>query len=454
MKISNNHTYNSMRQLLTAFTLLILPLALTSTAFADGTEQLNPTSLPLTGGSGIVSNGVGLEDTGNGAMALEIPSGSVATQTVLYWVGRNLPITPGFNPAPATDTIQVNGVDVIGNLIGGDGDAYNGLVYRADITAAFPYVGTTLNLALDGFDFPRNNGAAAFTTYIDVAGSLIDVFDGRDYAWLPDPIADRQVTAPVTHTFTPETSDVEAELTLFVADIGFQDSGEIRPSFIAVTVDEVTTFHDVLGASLGHAMDVVVLPVTIPAGVMEVTAQVFSGEIIGEDEDGLILGGNNPSSLIWFASALSISNEECLPCEGKIVDLVLEYTGDATVTSIEVITKMGPKRGALDIDLGSLPYIGISGNSPELDSLNLNNGFADTLGTEIYIFVNGEIVSQFHTSCSVPIGAGSYSGPFTVVSGSSKSGPLCADYLSYEHEVTYKEPKQKSLNERKAKGKR
>ena len=49
-----------------------------------------------------------------------------------------------------------------------------------------------------------------------------------------------------------------------------------------------------------------------------------------------------------------------------------------------------------------------------------------TLGTEISIFIEGNLNTKIHTSCSVPIGPGLEAGHFTVVAGSSRNGgALC-----------------------------
>ena len=47
-----------------------------------------------------------------------------------------------------------------------------------------------------------------------------------------------------------------------------------------------------------------------------------------------------------------------------------------------------------------------------------------TLGPEIIMYIDGDYAAQFHTSCSEPIGPGSVSGDFLVLSGESRNGGI------------------------------
>jgi len=102
----------------------------------------------------------------------------------------------------------------------------------------------------------------------------------------------------------------------------------------------------------------------------------------------------------------------CSSCVGKVSALTFIYTGSSTV-SVEVKqdddeTRFGPQ----DVDPGE-----------EFSVVGTDNG---TFGNNVDIYVDTVETDNFHTSCSRPIGPGSISGDFTVVSGSSLTGgTLC-----------------------------
>ena len=109
---------------------------------------------------------------------------------------------------------------------------------------------------------------------------------------------------------------------------------------------------------------------------------------------------------------------DCGECEGKITDLELQYNGD-TVADIVVKTKGKGKNkeGAVVFDGTVMPgeSFSFTGNDKK-----------GTLGTEITIYVDGNVNTKIHTSCSKPIGPGLISGSFEVISGSSREGgELC-----------------------------
>ncbi|MEP3836531.1 MAG: hypothetical protein ABJM36_02735 [Algibacter sp.] len=105
--------------------------------------------------------------------------------------------------------------------------------------------------------------------------------------------------------------------------------------------------------------------------------------------------------------------DDCNECDGKITRLDLQYNGAGT-DFIEVVQK---KDG----------LVAFSGHVSNGDTFTFT-GKDDkgTLGTEIYISVNGALSQKIHTSCSVEIGAGSVFGDFTVMGGASRNGgELC-----------------------------
>ncbi len=66
-----------------------------------------------------------------------------------------------------------------------------------------------------------------------------------------------------------------------------------------------------------------------------------------------------------------------------------------------------------------------------------------TLGTKIFILVNGELNAEIHTSCSKPIGPDLMVGDFTVVSGSSLNGGLLSSVTCVIEEAPEKYCKKK-----------
>jgi hypothetical protein len=116
----------------------------------------------------------------------------------------------------------------------------------------------------------------------------------------------------------------------------------------------------------------------------------------------------------------------CGPCEGKVSELDVRYTGPVVNPTITVTSKQSG-HGV------SVVVIPLGGNVYRLTpaSGNTTPGFAGTLGTDITITVRnaqGVVVHtvSIHTSCSQPIGPGLVRGDFTVVRGESKNGgELC-----------------------------
>jgi|GEM_PF-2152560 len=117
-------------------------------------------------------------------------------------------------------------------------------------------------------------------------------------------------------------------------------------------------------------------------------------------------------------SANCTTEEECEECDGKVTTLTLRYNGTETA-QVTIDAKRGPSTdGVFDASLDPGEEFTIVGPPTG------NGGFAGTLGTEIKIYVDGELHTTIHTSCSQPIGPGLVSGDFEVVSGESKNGGL------------------------------
>ena len=280
--------------------------------FADGTETLGVPSVPIAAGSDVIVTGVGLSLGQPDDITFNVPAGASVEQVLLYWEGRRTENTSG------DDTINVNGVDVTGNLIGGPiiwTSSGTNEVYRADITG-LGLVGAGANvLTVGGLNFEIvNNGAGVIVIIDDGSQSIIQVRDGNDLAfvnWAPP----QQATVAQTYTFAAASQDRDGTLKLTFSAVEGVDStgGPLRPSAIDVTIDGVvTSFINVLGSNDGEEWDTITLPITVPAGVTDVTVQAFSEDRLGT--------GELPASFIWSAATLILPVP--LPPEIEICTLV------------------------------------------------------------------------------------------------------------------------------------
>ena len=100
-------------------------------------------------------------------------------------------------------------------------------------------------------------------------------------------------------------------------------------------------------------------------------------------------------------------------CEGKVSELTLMYLGEEPAL-VEVEQKHGEVLVFADtVDPGqTFAFVGEDKKG--------------TLGTEIRVYVDGDLNAAIHTSCSRPIGPGLIAGDFLVVDGQSRrGGALC-----------------------------
>ncbi len=111
-----------------------------------------------------------------------------------------------------------------------------------------------------------------------------------------------------------------------------------------------------------------------------------------------------------------VEEPPCGECEGKVTQLTLRYLGeDAYVTVMQKKVDTPVFEGLVEKD-NDFTFNGTDKNG--------------TLGTEISIYVNGQLNTNIHTSCSQPIGPGLVSGDFEVVEGYSlKGGLLCPTHI-------------------------
>lgn len=120
----------------------------------------------------------------------------------------------------------------------------------------------------------------------------------------------------------------------------------------------------------------------------------------------------------------AVAQPTCGECDGRVTDLTLLYGGAIANATIRVEQR----------DDGSVVFQGVV----QPDDLFSFSGVdtRGTLGTEIRIFVNGQLVDIIHTSCSQPIGPGLTFGDFTVVEGDSRNGgPLCPITVAVEIDI-------------------
>jgi len=106
--------------------------------------------------------------------------------------------------------------------------------------------------------------------------------------------------------------------------------------------------------------------------------------------------------------------EEPCGCEGKVTSLTLRYLGSATA-----LIRVEEKKDHTVVFEGDV--------DPNMSFLFTGTDKHGTLGTEIEVYVNGDLQTKIHTSCSQPIGPGLIRGDFEVVDGASREfSLLCA----------------------------
>jgi len=104
---------------------------------------------------------------------------------------------------------------------------------------------------------------------------------------------------------------------------------------------------------------------------------------------------------------------DCGDCEGKVTNLTMTYDGDTDA----LITVKQKKDNVIvfneTVEAGEeFSFVGTDKKG--------------TLGTEIYLSIDGELNAAIHTSCSQPIYIGMSVGDFTIVDGYSRNGgQLC-----------------------------
>lgn len=144
---------------------------------------------------------------------------------------------------------------------------------------------------------------------------------------------------------------------------------------------------------------------------MDCSADVRPGMMFGDYM--VVSGSSDAGPLCPLPMDCPPPDGPCGECEGKVTELTLRYTGPAATIRVDQ-----KKDGTVFEDfVDSNGLFSFSGTD--------KNG---TLGTEISLFVDGNLATEIHTSCSKPIGPGMVFGDFEVVAGASlKGGPLCPE---------------------------
>jgi hypothetical protein len=250
----------------------------------------------VTGGTGTASNNVE-------TLSVDVPAGASVEAVYLYWARRIVDPTD----APASE-IEVEGSTVTGTIIGGPIDTPDGMnaatSYRADISG-LALIGPGSNSLDVEDDAAGALGASVLVLYDDGgAPSVLRLYDGVDFVWNDAALAFAQSADPVTFTVPSSTEERSARLDLFIGDL--EGNGAIRPHELDITVGgSTTTLDKPFSAADGPKWDNFTWPITIPAGVTEVTVEPISPDV------------PDAESLVWVTAGLSVEppsgGEGCTP---------------------------------------------------------------------------------------------------------------------------------------------
>jgi hypothetical protein len=260
-------------------------------------------------GLSIADGGVGLQGIGADTRSLSVNLGGPVQAALLYWAGRDRPCPQsGGNciipSQPYKDQVlRFDGSLITGTIIGTEGQPVSGggpinnIGYLADVTSIVQAKGTglqTFNIQ-DGdtaSNLFRLNGAGLIVIYTnpaDTATYRIILQDGLDFAYGADPTpGDTRVTAPVTFSHGSVGGARQATLRLFVGD-GTAD----RPD--RVDISNNASLFNSLDGSDGTSWDTDSQAISIPAGVLSTTVQVFSEP-----------ANLNPDTLLWQVAVLRL----------------------------------------------------------------------------------------------------------------------------------------------------
>ena len=265
---------------------------LSTGALAEGDGYLGVPSIPIASGTKLLAAGTGMaDDIEPGVININVPTGATVEQVLLYWVGRT-------DSGAGDDTINVSGNSVTGTDVGApniEGNAAEAYGFRADITGLGLVSAGSNTLTIEEMEFTkpgRDDGVSVLVIIRDgPVDGFIEIRDGLDWAYWAR-TGSLAVTTKQTFTFISESVDRSADLTLVLGD-----GTENRPDRIDISIGSTTTsYYDEARGRDGPEWDTIIRDIVIPAGVTDVSVQLFSDNI----------PGNNSDSLSWIAAALSI----------------------------------------------------------------------------------------------------------------------------------------------------
>jgi len=276
-------------------------------AALNGPKIVNDLSTDLSVyGSNIVADGIGLDGATTGVISVDVPGGATITKVLLYWE------VWGDNGDPSTVSVTVGSTtgSITGEYIGLStiDSGAESRSFRADITTEFAFGSGTNTVTIDVASGTEFDGASLVILYDDGSDASIEIRDGNDFAFIDfaDP---NRLTELQTFMFPSAPEERQATLWFVVGDV--EDS---RPTKIAINVggivqDLINVLGDGGPGRDGPEWDTYSTTVTIPAGVTELSVQLFSYD------DG---SGKLPSSLVWVMAGLAVplpehGGEGCTP---------------------------------------------------------------------------------------------------------------------------------------------
>lgn len=355
---------------------LCLVAVLSSCLLPAGATPLHP-AYDLQGpGLSISVAGAGLM-TGR-PQALTLTVGGPVELALLYWTGRDYPCPvdePGSGRCvlPATgpykdQVLSLDGSLVTGILAGSEiqpdtnAGPVDNLGYFADVTDQVRAKGIgrlTFRIA-DGD--PASNlaaldGAGLLVVWTDpakTAAARVIVYHGLDFAYGEDRTpGETQVTDPFTFVHgAARASDRQGSLVLFVGD-----AESIGPD--RVDISRNPSLVNRLTGSSGAQWDAIRSPVTIPAGAVATTVQIFSEPV-----------GKNPDSLLWTMAALWVPLPVPTGCA--------EEVWNGLSTDVWALAGLRPDQRVHDIFRESASY-GATGTATLRSALRFRGG-SDLLG--------------------------------------------------------------------------
>lgn len=134
----------------------------------------------------------------------------------------------------------------------------------------------------------------------------------------------------------------------------------------------------------------------------------------------LTISATNSNGLPMCATVPNINYiNVCEPCDGKVKSLTLKYMGIESGATATITDKSGVELASANgISFGAL--ISLTGTA------EMSNG-KGVLGTNIMLYLDGQLVEEIHTSCSTPLYEGMMIGDFTIVRVSSRNGGIICD---------------------------